>query len=177
MRSSSLVARGAAIVVACALSAGCFPGDRVVRAEVVNRCGYNVNIRLAFEKEALDGVVANEVPSRQSAIVEAVYPGRSTPLLFAVPPSLTTGDASSPKKTRGQDSPASRDADRAPLHQDAAGLTTAASICPTRRTSTQRRVRAFRTSDRTASRRMEQPRVRSRGGRVTLFPWPDDATP
>lgn len=76
----------AAEVVFGMMLVGCLPGDRVVRAEVANFCDFGVNVRLGFTEGALNAVAPDDVGSNQTEVLEAVYPGPSTPLYFAVSP-------------------------------------------------------------------------------------------
>jgi hypothetical protein len=63
---------------------GCQPGERVVRAEVANPCDFDVNVRLGFTERDLNAVAPNDLASRRTEVVEAVYPGSGTPLYFAI---------------------------------------------------------------------------------------------
>lgn len=72
------------VVATAALLAACLPGDRAVRAEVVNRCAGAVRIRLGFSEEGLETVAFHDARPGEPVAIQMVYPGPSTPLLFAV---------------------------------------------------------------------------------------------
>ena len=76
--SAALGVAGTIVLVSC------LPGERAVHIEVVNTCAQNVNVRLAYNEGALATARPKEVAAGQTGVIEAIYPGPSTPLILAV---------------------------------------------------------------------------------------------
>lgn len=62
------------VILVIAFVIGCLPGDRALRTEVVNTCGFNILVRLAFNVDALRQVAAEEIEAGKAAVVRGRLP-------------------------------------------------------------------------------------------------------